>query len=235
MSQRIVPARMADARARVLRRSALLALVAVVSSAHPAAAEHGEPAIGVARGESPAAGRRPIDLVKGCVTRVVAVVQSQPPGTTLSTPRRAQIRQIAEELFDFDEMARRALGQHWKDRSPQEQTEFVGLFVNLLEQSYLTAIGNFPLSTITFQSESVSGEYADVRSRIIADRHEIPVDYRLLQSGGRWGVYDVVADGVSLISSYRSQFNTIIRTASFAQLLERLRSRQANVTPRQGP
>ena len=74
-----------------------------------------------------------------------------------------------------------------------------------------------------------------MRSRIISDRHEVPVDYRLLQSGGRWAVYDVVADGVSLISSYRSQFNSIIRTSSFAQLLERLRSREANVSPRQGP
>ena len=166
------------------------------------------------------------------MTRVVAVVQSQPGGATLSAPRRAQIRRIAEELFDFDEMARRALGQHWKDRSPQEQAEFVPLFVNLLERSYLTAVGSYPLSTITFQSESVSGAYADVRSRIISDRREVPVDYRLLQSGGRWAVYDVVADGVSLISSYRSQFNSIIRTSSFAQLLERLRSREANVSPR---
>jgi phospholipid transport system substrate-binding protein len=165
---------------------------------------------------------------------VVAVVQSQPGGATLSAPRRAQIRRIAEELFDFDEMARRALGPHWKDRSPQEQAEFVPLFVNLLERSYLTAVASYPLSTITFQSESVSGAYADVRSRIIRDRHEVPVDYRLLQSGGRWAVYDVVADGVSLISSYRSQFNSIIRTSSFAQLLERLRSREANVSPRPG-
>jgi len=81
----------------------------------------------------------------------------------------------------------------------------------------------------------VTGAYADVRSRIISDRREIPVDYRLLQSGGRWAVYDVVADGVSLISSYRSQFNSIIRTASFSQLLERLRSREANVSLRHGP
>ena len=124
----------------------------VVSSAHPAAGGTRRAAISVARGESPTAGRRPIDLVRACVTRVMAVVQSQPAGTTLSTPRRAQIRHIAEELFDFDEMARRALGQHWKDRSPQEQTEFVGLFVNLLEQSYLTAIGNFPSRRSPFRA-----------------------------------------------------------------------------------
>jgi ABC-type transporter MlaC component len=131
--------------------------------------------------------RRPIDLVRASVTRVVAVVQSQPGAATLSAPRRAQIRRIAEELFDFDEMARRALGQHWKNRSPQEQAEFVPLFVSLLERSYLTAIGNFPLSTITFQSESVDGAYADVRSRIITDRREVPVttDRCRAAGGGR--------------------------------------------------
>lgn len=226
------PARIAEARAHVLRRSALLAIVAVVSITHPAAAEKAENAVSASRNESATTERRPIELVRASVTRVVAIVQSQPAGATLSAPRRAQIRRIAEELFDFDEMARRALGQHWKDRSPQEQAEFVPLFINLLERSYLTAVGSYPLSTITFQSENVSGVYADVRSRIISDRREVPVEYRLLQSGGRWAVYDVVADGVSLISSYRSQFNSIIRTSSFAQLMERLRSREANVSPR---
>ena len=230
MSHTPVPARMAEARARVLRRSALLAIVALVSTTHPAGADNaGNPS----RDET-ATTERPIDLVRASVTRVVAVVQSQPSGAPLSASRRAQIRRIAEELFDFDEMARRALGQHWKDRSPQEQAEFVPLFVNLLERSYLTAVGSYPLSTITFQSESVNGSYADVRSRIISDRREVPVDYRLLQSGGRWAVYDVVADGVSLISSYRSQFNSIIRTSSFAQLLERLRSREAEAGTRPG-
>jgi phospholipid transport system substrate-binding protein len=226
MSSIAVPALMTEAGGRILR-SALLAIVVVVATT-PAAesASHNEPAT---------TGRRPIDLVKASVTRVLAVVQSQPAGGTLSAPRRAQIRRIAEELFDFDEMARRALGQHWKNRSPQEQAEFVPLFVNLLERSYLTAIGNFPLSTITFQGENVDGAYADVRSRIITDRHEVPVEYRLLQSGGRWAVYDVVADGVSLISSYRSQFNSVIRTSSFAELMERLRNREASVGQRQGP
>lgn len=230
MSTIPVPARMAEARARVLRHSALLALVAVVSTAHPAAADPAS----TSRNESATTERRPIDLVRSSVTRVVTVVQSQPGGATLTAPRRAQIRRIAEELFDFDEMARRALGQHWKDRSPQEQAEFVPLFINLLERSYLTAVGSYPLSTITFQGENVGAAYADVRSRIISDRREVPVEYRLLQNGGRWAVYDVVADGVSLISSYRSQFNSIIRTSSFAQLLERLRSREANVSPRPG-
>lgn len=82
---------------------------------------------------------------------------------------------------------------------------------------------------------SVSGRYAKVRSRITTDRRvEIPIEYRLLESGARWAVYDVVLDGVSLVSNYRSQFNSIIQTFSFADLLAKLRNNQieAHVIPR---
>jgi phospholipid transport system substrate-binding protein len=167
---------------------------------------------------------------------VLTIVQSQPPGTPLTGPRRAEIRRLADELFDFDEMARRTLAQHWKDRSPQERGEFVRLFVDVLERSYLIAIGTFPVTAVNFQGEAVSDSYAQVRSRIVTERRvDLPIEYRLHQQDGRWQVYDVVADGVSLVSSYRSQFNTVIRSSSFAQLLEKLRSREAHVSPRQGP
>ncbi len=219
----------------VCRLSALAALVAAtVSSTHPAGAED---SVTAARPEPTAEPPRPLDLVKASVARVLAIIQSQPAGAPLTAKRRTEIRRVAEDLFDFDEMARRTLAQHWKDRTAQEQTEFVRLFIDALERSYLTAIGSFPAAAVTFQSESISGSYAQVRSRIIGDRRtDIAIEYRLLQSGGHWQVYDVVADGVSVISSYRSQFNTIIRTSSFAQLLERLRAREAHVLlPRQGP
>ena len=176
----------------------------------------------------------PLDLVKASVSRVVAIVQSQPDGAQ----RRAEVRQVADALFDFNEMARRTLGQHWTERSPQEQEDFVRLFTDLLERSYLTAIGNYPLARVTFHGESVEGSAARVRSRVIADRRaEIPIEYRLLQSAGRWAVYDVVVENMSLISSYRSQFNSIIRTSSFARLLDQLRSRETRLMPgaTQGP
>lgn len=170
----------------------------------------------------------PIDLVKSSVARAQAIIQSQPDGGQ----RRAEIRQLVEGLFDFNEMARRTLAQHWAERSAQEQEEFVRLFTDLLERSYLTTIGNFRLATITFQGESVEGPAARVRSRITTERgSEIPVEYRLLERGGRWAVYDVAVEGVSLVSSYRSQFNSVIRNSSFARLLERLRNREARLVP----
>jgi phospholipid transport system substrate-binding protein len=183
------------------------------------------------------AGRaRPIDVVKASVDRVLAVDQSA-PSTMSAGRRRSDIRQVAAGLFDFKEMGRLTHAGHWKERTPPEQQEFVRLFTALLEHSYLSSIENYAGEKVTFLSESISGPYAQVRSRITTDRRvEISIDYRLLDTGTRWVVYDVVLDGVSLVSNYRSQFNSIIRTSSFADLLAKLRNKeiQAHVVPRVG-
>jgi phospholipid transport system substrate-binding protein len=196
-----------------------IAVAALLLGTHPALAQD------AAAGASGSAG--PLDLVKTSVAQVLAIVQTQPD----DGHRQAEVRRVAATLFDFNEMARRTLGLHWAERSPQDQEEFVRLFTELLERSYLTTIGNYRLATITFQGETVEGSSAQVRSRLIADRREVPIEYRLSRSAGRWGVYDVVVEGISLVSNYRSQFNSIIRTSSFAGLMDRLRNREARLMP----
>lgn len=179
----------------------------------------------------------PLEVVRASVARVLAIVQAPHAVSSAGGQRRTEIRRVAQGLFDFNEMARLTLARHWKDRSVHEQEEFVRLFTDLLERSYLTTIENYAGERVTFLGESVSGPYAQVRSRITTDRRmEISIDYRLIESGARWAVYDVVLDGVSLVSNYRSQFNSIIRTSSFADLLTKLRSRQieAHAIPRTG-
>ncbi|HJR03214.1 MAG TPA: ABC transporter substrate-binding protein [Methylomirabilota bacterium] len=179
----------------------------------------------------------PLELVKATVSRVLAIVQAPRVVANDGRQRRADIRRAAQGLFDFREMARLTLAQHWKERSALEQEEFVRLFTELLEQSYLTTIENYAGEKITFQGESISGPYAQVRSRITSDRRmETSIEYRLRQHDAGWVVYDVVLDGVSLVSNYRSQFNSIIRTSSFADLLTKLRSKEieAHVIPRPG-
>ena len=208
------------------RLPALVGAVAMlVLGTHPALADD---AVKARPSAAPVDQPAPLDLVKSSVSRALAIVRSEPDGA----PRRAEIRKVAETLFDFNEMARRTLAQHWIQRSLQEQEEFVRLFADLLERSYLTTVGTSRLVTVTFQGESVDGSSARVRSRVVTERGaEIPMEYRLLQSGGRWAVYDVVVEGVSLISSYRSQFNSIIRTSSFEVLLDRLRNREPRLIP----
>lgn len=180
-----------------------------------------------------ARGFGPLAVVTSSVSHVLTIVRSQPADATERGQRRAEIRQAAVELFDFDEMSRRLLGQRWTDASPDEQRDFVVLFTDLLERAYLNTLGNYRLVTITFQGETISGPYAQVQSRMAAAKGEVAIEYRLLEQEGRWAVYDVAVDGVSLISNYRSQFNSILKRMSFAQLLDRMRNTEASVGSRQ--
>jgi len=183
-------------------------------------------------GTRPTAGPpSPLDLVELSFSRVLAIVQSQPAGVTGSEHRRTELRRVAEDLFDFNEMARRALGQHWNGRVPREQDEFVRLFTDVLKQFYVVAVERYSGENVAFLGEEVTGAYAQVRSRIITNQGSgISIEYRLFESGSRWAVYDVVLDGVSLVSNYRSQFNSIIRASSFPQLLKRMRTEQSKRT-----
>jgi phospholipid transport system substrate-binding protein len=182
----------------------------------------------------PVAGRSgPLNVITSSVSRVLTIVRSQPADATESGKRRAEIRQAAVELFDLDEMSRRLLGHRWTDASSVEQRDFVGLFTDLLERAYLNTLGNYRLATITYQGEAISGSYAQVQSRMAAGKAEVAIEYRLLEHDGRWAVYDVAVDGVSLISNYRSQFTSILKRMSFAQLLDRMRNREASVGQRQ--
>jgi phospholipid transport system substrate-binding protein len=160
----------------------------------------------------------PMALVKSSITRVLAASGSS---------QRVEAKRVAAELFDFDEMCSRMLAEHWQEGSAYQQGEFVRLFTAMIERIYLRGLRSVPVGAVTFLGETVNGSYAQVRSRIASGRFgETSVEYRLVDHGDRWVVYDVVLDGVSLVSSYRSQFSSILRTSSFSQLLEKLQSRQ---------
>src|SRR4029434_325701 len=129
-------------------------------------------------------------VVRAAAPRVLTIVESQSAKATEAGGRRAEIRQAAVEMFDFDDMSRRILAQHWKDRSLREQKEFVRLFTDLLERVYLTSIVTYPLASITFQDESINGSYAKVQSRMTGGRGgTVAVEYRLFEADGRWAVY----------------------------------------------
>jgi phospholipid transport system substrate-binding protein len=141
-------------------------------------------------------------------------------------PRKA-VRRIADEIFDFGETAKRSLGRHWQARTPAEREEFVMLFAALLERSYISKVELFDGERITFTGDTIDGDLALVRTRIITKQGtEIPVDYRMLKKGDRWMVYDVVIEGVSLIANYRTQFNKIIQTSSYQELVKKMKTKQ---------
>jgi phospholipid transport system substrate-binding protein len=182
-----------------------------------------------------AQGLAPRDVVQSAVTRVIhaiEVVQSRPEPARAGRPdsTRTEIRRIAAELFDFAEVSRRALGRHWAGRTPEDQGEFVGLFTDLLERAYIGRIEAYSGEQIVYTGESLDGDYATVRSRIQTRRRsEVALDYRLHRTEGRWKVYDVLIDGVSFVSTYRSEFNRIIQQHSWDELMDRLRKKQVPV------
>ena len=176
---------------------------------------------------APAQGPR--EAVQGAVDRVIQVLhEGGSDRFDRDYPRRrAEIRRIAHELFDFDDMARRALSRHWIQRSPQERAEFVGLFTDLLERSYIGKIEAYSGEKIVYAGEAIDGSWATVRSRVTTKRQtDTTLDYRLHQTEGRWKVYDLLIDGVSFVSTYRSEFNRIIRLSSYSSLVEQMRKKR---------
>lgn len=166
----------------------------------------------------------PVDTVKSSVARAFVAVQSRPAGVT-GRDGGAEIQRAAQDLFDFNEMARRALGQHWQTLSAQERNEFVQGFTGILTQFFVAIVERYSGEWVTVMEEEVAGGYARVHSRVLPKAgSESLIEYRLFDRGSRWAVYDVVVDGRSLVSMYRSQFDSITRTAFVSQLRERMRT-----------
>jgi len=171
------------------------------------------------------------DEVKRVVDEVVRIVSNP----ELNKPqkeaqRRQMLRTTISRIFDFAEMAQRSLATHWKERTPEERKEFVSLFETLLENSYSGKIEGYHNEKIVYLGESVDGGHAEVRSKVIAPKgDEYSLDYRLLSKGGKWVVYDVVIEGVSLVSDYRGQFNRIINNQGYPELLKKLRAKSEEI------
>jgi phospholipid transport system substrate-binding protein len=174
----------------------------------------------------------PKDVVQTSVTRVLAIVSDQQDARAEGVERRrAEMRRVATEFFDFEEMARRALSRHWSTRSRAEQTEFVELFTDLLERTYISRIEGYAGEKITYPTEIIDGEYATVRSRIVTRRRaETTLDYRLHFADSRkWKVFDISVDGVSFVATYRSEFNRILQQSSYASLVDRMRKKRLEI------
>jgi len=168
------------------------------------------------------------DQVRDSIDTVLKVVSdSELKKDARTAERRRMIRQVAGELFDFTEISARSLGPHWRARTTAEREEFIALFGDLLEYSYISKIEMYSGETIRYLGEAVDGQQAVVKTRIVTKQGtEIPVDYRMMQNGSRWAVYDVNIEGVSLVSNYRSQFNTVIQRSGYRDLVAKLKAKQ---------
>ena len=176
---------------------------------------------------SVAAALTPTETVKSRVDEALQSLSKTPnPTAEASERRRADIRRAADTLFDFADMSRRALGRHWTDRTPAEREEFTRLFTELIARTYIGKIDRYAGESIAYVGERVDGDEASVRSQVVtAKGSQIPVEYRLHRANDTWSAYDVLIENVSLVGTYRSQFDRIIKAESFATLLRRLREK----------
>lgn len=171
----------------------------------------------------------PTEQLKGAVDRVLKTVEDPSlKAENKVAERRRAVRMIANEIFDWAETAKRSLGRHWQARTEPEREEFVRLFGDLLERAYISKIELYGGEKITYTGESIDGDFAVVKTKIVTPKQgtEVPVDYRLLRRGDRWLVYDVVIEGISLVSNYRTQFNKIIQSSSYQELVKKMKTKQ---------
>src|SRR6185369_6081959 len=168
-----------------------------------------------------AAWASPTEDVKKTVDEVVRIVSDKEMKKNV-TKRRQALKKTISSIFDYSEMAKRSLGKHWNDRKPEEKKQFAELFSTLLEDSYAGKIESYNNEKIVYIKEFQDDEdHAVVKSKVVtAARDEFTLDYHLLKQNGKWMVYDVVIEGVSLVSNYRSQFNKIITANGYDRLVK---------------
>lgn len=167
------------------------------------------------------------DQVKGTVDQVLKILTDPAlKGERKTKDRRAQLRRTVLERFDFAEMSKRSMGRYWSERTPEERSEFVGLFTDLLERAYVDRVEGYTGEQILYLEETTDGTYSEVRTKIVTKRNqEIPIAYRLQKADSKWSVYDIVVEGVSLVNNYRTQFSKIIRTSSYQDLVKKMQAK----------
>jgi phospholipid transport system substrate-binding protein len=166
------------------------------------------------------------DQIKQTTDQILSILQDpalRDPNKTAE--RRRQVMKIVDERFDWEIMARSAMGTHWRGLTPAQQKEFTSVFSQLVEQTYMTRVENYSGEKILYKGDKVSGRYGVADVVIVTLKGtEIPVGYRVVRKNQKWMVYDVTIEGVSLINNYRSQIGAVLDKSSFADLMKRIRA-----------
>lgn len=170
------------------------------------------------------------DAMKSTIDEVLRILQDKDLKQPAKVNERRQLlEKVVGDRFDYQEMSRRALGAPWANLSDKEKEEFVSLFQTLLVNSYADKVEAYSGEGVQYINERTEKDYAEVRTKVLTGKTEIPLDYRLLNKASVWRVYDVVVDGVSLVNNYRGQFTKILRTGTYADLIDQLRKKSDKI------
>ena len=169
----------------------------------------------------------PMDTVQASLNKVLEILgDPELKATAAEEIKRDKLRRVYEHMFNDVEISKRALARHWNSINTTQRQEFVQLFRQLIERTYIDHILSYSNEKIVFDRETlVSANKAEVQTRIVTSSKETPVFYRMIINDGEWKVYDVVIENVSMVLNYRSQFNDILAKNTFEQLFEILREK----------
>ena len=170
----------------------------------------------------------PTDQLKQSVEKIETILADPSlKGEAKSANRRQKLKEAVNERFAFDEMAKRSLGAQWQKRSAAEQQEFVGLFTDLLEGTYLSKLEEYSGEKVQFVNERQEKDFAEVNTKLINKKGEdFALDYRLYNVNGQWKVTDVVIENISLVNNYRSQFNRVLSRSTFEDLVQAMKQKK---------
>ena len=168
-----------------------------------------------------------LDAVKAKVNSVLEVLRDPKlKGEAGKKVKEQRIQAGAEKLFDFVELSKRTLGLRWNDFTPEQRKEFVQLFEGILKDAYIERITAYDNEPVNFTKEvPLSETTAEVQTVVITKSGQVPINYRVIKKENDWRVYDVVIEGVSLVSNYRTQFREILGNNPSEKLLETLRTK----------
>src|SRR5215510_6543329 len=172
----------------------------------------------------------PTAQIKATVDQVIQILtDAQLQGEAKKQERRKGLREAIFVRFNFQEMAQRSLGAQWQRRTPEEQAEFIKVFSDLLEQTYVDRIETYTNEKFIYTNERIDGPYAEVSSKMRNSKgEEFSINYKLHRAGEEWKVYDLVLENISLVNNYRSQFNRILTNSTYDELISRIKAKLAD-------
>lgn len=169
----------------------------------------------------------PIDALKNANESINKLLgKNYKKGSKKEKANQKALKRKINQFLDFNELARRSLGKHWKIRTKAEQQEFTHVLRTLIEKNYLKQARKNVKHKVEYGRERVKGNKAIIATtiKIVKNKRpeEISVVYKMRKVDSRWMVYDVITDDVSIVKNYRSQFNRIITKNSFEHLLKKM-------------
>ncbi|MGB5438476.1 MAG: ABC transporter substrate-binding protein [Gammaproteobacteria bacterium] len=163
-----------------------------------------------------------IDAVRTTVNAVLEILKNN---SMDKDARRSAMTAEIGKRFDFAAMSQRTLATNWKKATDEEKREFTELFTQLIQNSYVGKIEAYTNEVVEYPAEKAKGKKALVETLIKTASADIPVNYKLYNKGGDWLVYDVIIEGVSLISNYRSSYQTIVKKEGFDGLMSKMKEK----------